>query len=434
MQLREGFMMVLSTRLPLIVQCLLSLFVTTSLSAPIIITRETFKTCRRGAFNGVPADCCPPKFIQGPIVDFSPKYNPSKPLRVRKALQCLTGKELTIYTEKLQRGYALMRALPDDDPRSFKRQNEIHCAYGTGPFIQNASANLTLDIHLNWFFLPWHRMFIYFHEKILQTLLKDPNFTLHFWNFDSSVTLSTSERPGCFKAGHFFPPMYLDPSKSTFEPNRTYRAFEPSRPVDLSFDATQWNPLGGVPPVFPNYTLEEQVWRNGATMYKSVVSSSNASSFIGKPFRAGDVQIVDPTIAAGNSEKWPHISVHMWIGGLMYLAQTSPRDPIFYHLHANVERIWDLWHKLGDGRADPSDPDWLDAEFLIWDEKKVMRRVKVRNVLDIKTLGDTFENVNDASWICFQNSTSTTPSNCSSTKTSMYQSRLRDSCLFRGTE
>ncbi|KAG6541895.1 hypothetical protein Mapa_016723 [Marchantia paleacea] len=302
-----------------------------------------------------------------------------------------------------------MRAFLDNDPRSFKRQNEIHCAYGTGSFIQDGSTNLSIDIHLNWHFLPWHRMFIYFHEKILQKLLKDPEFTLHFWNFDISVTLSTGRPDGCYKAGHFLAPMHSDPSKSTFEPNRTYRAFEPSRPVDLSFDVSQWNPLSGNPAVFPNYTLEEQVLRNRTIMHISVVSSSNASSFIGKHYRVGDDRILDPAIAAGNFEKWPHISLHMWVGGLMIPAQTSPRDPIFYTFHANVERIWDLWHKLGDGSVDPTDPDWLDAEFLIWDENKVMRRVKVKSVLDIKTLGYTFENVNDAGWVFLENSTSTTP-------------------------
>ncbi|KAG6553303.1 hypothetical protein Mapa_005037 [Marchantia paleacea] len=314
----------------LFIQCLLSIMVTTTLADPITITRETFRTCRPGSWIGIPSDCCPPKVIQGPIVDFCPKYDASKPLRVRKALQCLSGDELNTYTRKLQKGYALMRALPDSDPRSLKRQNEIHCAYGTGSFIQDGSTNLTIDVHLNWLFLPWHRVFVYFHEKILQKLLGDPEFSLHYWNFDNSVTVTPENGShGCYKAGHFVPPMYNDPSKATFEANRSFRAFKPSRPVDLSLDLAQWNPLTMGLPNFPNYTVEEQTRRNREVMHRSVITLGNTTSFIGKAYRVGDARIILPSEGAGTVELRPHNTLHVWIGGWMLQPITAPIDPIF---------------------------------------------------------------------------------------------------------
>lgn len=123
----------------LFIQYLLSIMLTTTLAAPITITRETFRACRPGNWAGIPSNCCPLKVIEGPIVDFRPKYDASKPLRVRKALQCLSGHELQTYLQKLEKGYVLMRALPDSDLRSFKRQNAIIVPTGRAPSSKTAT-------------------------------------------------------------------------------------------------------------------------------------------------------------------------------------------------------------------------------------------------------------------------------------------------------
>ncbi|BFI28246.1 polyphenol oxidase [Marchantia polymorpha subsp. ruderalis] len=371
-------------------------------SAPITITRETFAACRPGSWANIPVECCPPKTIEGPIVDFKPDFHPSKPLRVRKALQCLAGEELEIYTQKLYKGYALMRALPDSDPRSFMRQNQIHCAYGTGSFVQDGSTNLTMDIHLNWFFLPWHRLFVYFHERILQKLLNDADFSLHFWNFDNSEE-ADGDGDGCYKAGHFVPPVYADLEAPTFERNRTSRAFDPANPVYLDLLST--DPRLGQP-VFHNYTVEEAVRGNKRIMHRAVAQVHDVVAFVGRPRRVGDPQILDASDGAGTLEWWPHITLHNWVGGFMFQTQTAPLDPIFYIMHANVERLWKVWRSLSPANVDPADPDFLDAAFLLWDENAVLRRIRVRDVLHTEALGYTYEKVNDASWIFFDNSTS----------------------------
>ncbi|OAE31511.1 hypothetical protein AXG93_3890s1000 [Marchantia polymorpha subsp. ruderalis] len=371
----------MSTVVPvLFIQCLLSILLTTTLAAPITITRETFRACRPGSWAGIPSDCCPPKVIDGPIVDFRPKYDASKPLRVRKALQCLSGHELQTYLRKLEKGYVLMRALPDSDPRSFKRQNAIHCAYGTGSFLQDGSTNLTIDVHLNWLFLPWHRMFVYFHERILQKLLGDPEFSLHFWNFDNSVTATPRHGSrGCYKAGHFVPPMYNDPSKATFEANRSFMTFEPNRP---------WTCRS---------TSRKEFHFQRPSLRSPTVPSRNKRAGTEKSCTA---------VGAGTIELVPHNTLHAWIGGWMLQPITAPIDPLFYPFHANMERLWSVWRKLGYGNDDPTDPDWLNATFLFWDENSVMRRVRVRDFLDLNALGYRYEKVNDASWIFFDNSTS----------------------------
>ncbi|KAJ6950038.1 hypothetical protein NC651_003878 [Populus alba x Populus x berolinensis] len=73
---------------------------------------------------------------------------------------------------------------------------------------------------------------------------------------------------------------------------------------------------------------------------------------------------------------------------------SAGRDPIFYCHHSNVDRMWDLWKKIPGGkRKDFEDPDWLNSEFLFWDENKELVRVKVKDTLDTKKLRYGFQDV-----------------------------------------
>ncbi|KAL2634381.1 hypothetical protein R1flu_005860 [Riccia fluitans] len=146
--------------------------------------------------------CCP-SVPSKPIVDFKPVYNSSNPLRVKRALQCLDEQEFAVYKERLETAYTLLAALPEDDPRTMENQALLHCACSAGTL---PNGNGRLDIHSGWLFQPWHRWFLYFHERILQHVLGDPTFTLHFWNWDNDGTLVDGHSKGCLKAGKSFLP------------------------------------------------------------------------------------------------------------------------------------------------------------------------------------------------------------------------------------
>ena len=76
------------------------------------------------------------------------------------------------------------------------------------------------------------------------------------------------------------------------------------------------------------------------------------------------------------------------------------RDPIFFLHHANVDRMWSVWKTLGGKRRDFTDPDWLDAGFLFYDENAQLIRVKVRESLDTKKLGYVYQDVDvDIPWL-----------------------------------
>ncbi|KAG6542073.1 hypothetical protein Mapa_016537 [Marchantia paleacea] len=350
--------------------------------------RTTFEGCTTGTLFGLTYDCCPLEYKR-PILNFELKYNASAPVRIRRALQCLDEDEASKYEGKLRKAISLMKALPADDPRSFTQQSRLHCAYGTGSFITGTEG---FDIHFSWFFHPWHRWFLYFHERILQSLLDDPTFTLHFWNWDHEGQAVTG-RNKCSKSGMVFPAMYADPDSPLFHPARSTRAKIPALPVDLGITVHEADHIPHLPKDFV-------LARNVAVMHETMVINSTSSRiFFGRDFRAGDKRLENIEDGVGSLESRAHASVHWWVGADLKTTPTAANDPVFYAHHGNVDRMWKMWLRSGPGRENPTDPDFLDAEFLFFDETKNLNRVKVRDALEIRTLGyDYDEEVNDASW------------------------------------
>ena len=57
----------------------------------------------------------------------------------------------------------------------------------------------------------------------------------------------------------------------------------------------------------------------------------------------------------------PHFFTHFALGGDMAEFSTVGGDPIFYLHHANIDRLWESWNRLGN--TNPTDPAYLDREF-----------------------------------------------------------------------
>ncbi|EMS64469.1 Polyphenol oxidase, chloroplastic [Triticum urartu] len=83
-----------------------------------------------------------------------------------------------------------MKQLPADDPRSFEQQWHVHCAYCDAAYDQVGFPDLELQIHNCWLFFPWHRFYLYFHERILGKLIGDDTFALPFWNWDAPAGMT----------------------------------------------------------------------------------------------------------------------------------------------------------------------------------------------------------------------------------------------------
>lgn len=358
--------------------------------------------------------CCP-LIPTKPIIDGPPPLSTSE-IRVRKAAQCQDAG----YAAKLNKAYELMRALPDDDPRSFRQQWTLHCAYCGGAFLtyNSSGAPLGIDIHFSWLFYPWHRWYLYFHERILQSLLGDPTFSLTYWNWDGAFTVGdgSSTDGSCLKQGQEFPSLFADPSLPTYDVNRSLNAKGQGQLPFVDFfyfpalpEALQAN---------NSASAEALTQQNRNIMYQSMVSGGTTTlSFMGREYRAGDVKgFAAPlgpdgqsTGGAGTLETSVHSAVHFWTGGDppslddMGALGHSSRDPVFYAHHGNIDRMFSVWKDIGpllnQTREYYSDPDFLDATFLFYDENKDLRRVKVGDALDTKKLGYVYQAANDAAWI-----------------------------------
>jgi plastocyanin len=76
----------------------------------------------------------------------------------------------------LRRGVAVMKQRTPADPTSWIFQANLHAV----PALPEE--NLWCQ-HWSWFFLPWHRMYLYLFERILRDASGDPTLTLPYWNY-----------------------------------------------------------------------------------------------------------------------------------------------------------------------------------------------------------------------------------------------------------
>ncbi|WOL18823.1 polyphenol oxidase, chloroplastic-like [Canna indica] len=318
-----------------------------------------------------PTNCCPPSAGKK-IKDFK-LPSPKSPLRVRPAAHLVDADYLAKYNKAVE----LMRALPDDDPRNFTQQANVHCAYCDGAYDQIGFPDLELQVHNSWLFFPWHRFYLYFHEKILGKLIGDETFALPYWNWDAPN-------------GMTMPSIYTDPSSSLYDMLRE-PTHQPPTLIDLDYNGTE-----------PTLSGAEQIDSNLKVMFRQVVSGGKtAELFMGSAYRAGD----QPNPGAGTLENIPHGPVHGWTGAKsqpngedMGNFYSAARDPIFFAHHSNVDRMWYLWNKLGGKRRDFNDQDWLNTTFLFYDENADLVRVTIKDCLDVDRLRYAYQDV-EIPWI-----------------------------------
>ncbi|KAL2247264.1 polyphenol oxidase I, chloroplastic-like [Sesamum indicum] len=317
-------------------------------------------------------NCCPP--VTDRILDY--RLPPVYQLKVRPSAHRVSPE----YIAKYNKAIDLMKRLPADDPRNFMQQAMIHCAYCNGAYDQPGQGSLDLQIHNSWLFFPFHRWYLYFYERILAKLIGDPTFALPFWNWDNPK-------------GMTIPPMFNDTKAAIYDPKRNQDRL--TAVVDLGM-------TGNTDPL-------QLVANNLTIMYSEMIrGNADVYDFMGQPYREGTA--VNP--GPGSSERGSHTAIHVFVGdprepsgedlGNFY---SAGRDPLFYCHHANVDRMWTLWqyflpsNKVPDKRI--TDPDFLNASFVFYDENAQLVRVTVKDSLDNLRMGYDFERV-DLPWIDYR--------------------------------
>ena len=218
-----------------------------------------------------------------------------------------------------------MKQRPASDPTSWAFQAGMHpsnCQHNT--------------IH----FLSWHRMYVYFFERILRQAVGDPSFTVPFWNYSVETQ-------------RILPAPFRDPSNALYVAERSWVVRSGQQPAPDQ-----------------NYRFDYSA-AFAATNFTHV---GDGTSFAG---REG---------ARGLLENSPHNLVHTWIGGFMGTLDKAALDPVFWMHHANLDRLWEEWLKQGGGRANPTGGVFLDTNFTFYDVGGNAVVMRGSQILD--TVGD----------------------------------------------
>ena len=181
------------------------------------------------------------------------------------------------------------------------------------------------------FFLPWHRMYVYFLERIARQACGDPNFTLPYWDYMEPTQRAL---PAPFRtAGPLF---------------RTNR----NGPVNAGQAIDQGDPPGTI-----NLNCMSQ------TTYSGFNSAIN-----------------------GN----PHGVVHGLVGNGQGMGSVpwAGNDSIFYFHHCNIDRYWASWNQR---YANPTDAGWRNQQFVFADENCQRVLVSVKDFAALAPLGYRYD-------------------------------------------
>jgi hypothetical protein len=257
--------------------------------------------------------------------------------------QNLAGAPATLITS-LRKGVATMQAHPLTDPRSWRYWANVH---GT-PASQNAAGTWKQCQHGSFFFLPWHRMYLFYFEKVLRAASGDANFALPYWRWTSQRAL---------------PLPFRSPANAT---NKLFVA-SPNRGAGVN--------AGGLLPT-------EDVSVSTAFSFTNFTSPTGGLSFGGRTVSS----FVHSGAQHGQFEGSPHDVIHDDIGdgGWMSDPDQAARDPVFYVHHCNIDRLWKHWLALGGVRANPTgNSTWMNQKFRFFDhDANTVVDVAIKDFLD----------------------------------------------------
>ena len=203
---------------------------------------------------------------------------------------------------------------------------------------ETCQAHKTTDIEA--YFLPWHRMYLFYFERIIQRVSNNPNFALPYWDYTN-----TNAR---------LPDRFINPGNTSnplFRQNRR-ASVNAGLPIDgpgfLNLNSLRqctYLPVGTAIPGF-NMDLDNNLH--------------------------GRVHV-----RVGNDTRG--------MGTIFWAAQ----DPIFWLHHCNIDRLWASWNAAG--RRNPTTTTWLNKQFVFANENGVRVVGTNSNFRDIAPLGYSYE-------------------------------------------
>lgn len=190
-----------------------------------------------------------------------------------------------------------MQALPSSDPRSWQGQMQIH---------------LNKCIHRNWLWLPWHRVYLVYFERICRKLTGDDSFALPYWNWNTHPAV---------------PDPFWDTSSPLFHSPRGVTQTDQADPSII-----------------------------GTPVLQNILNETSFNLFASGPPPTSDLH-AGPDATSG-LEATPHNGIHGFVGGDMGTF-SSPLDPVFYTHHCMCDCMWAHWN-IDLSNANTNDPAWTN--------------------------------------------------------------------------
>jgi tyrosinase len=270
-------------------------------------------------------------------------------------------------------GVAAMRARPLADHRSWRYQAAIHAYRRDRDPLQVPGEALPSQIeqdtfwtqcqHGSWFFLPWHRMYLHHFESIVRQDIVaaggPADWALPYWDYSRAD----------------------DPDEARSIPPAFRAAALPDGTANPLFVAQRSNGANEGMPIADDLAVDTAV-----AMEDQQFSDGPSSGAFGGPETAfmhgGDV--------IGKLEATPHGDIHVAVGGVfpfgwMSRFWSAALDPLFWLHHANIDRLWSAWLRLGQGRQNPRSDLWRETPFNfrnVLGEEVVMTSAEVENTTE----------------------------------------------------
>ena len=181
--------------------------------------------------------------------------------------------------------------------------------------------------HGNWYFAPWHRVYLHYFEQLIAHYSGKSDFSLPYWDWTETAKV----------------------------PDSFYGSETP-----LDDDVTVKKFCKDAPNIGRGRSKNEFVQK---IEYDTYLSRDIISSILSDPdFKSfgGD------SSGKGRLEATPHNFIHRWVGGVKesnMVQAFSPLDPIFWLHHCNIDRLYSNWLSRPNNRPPTDNKEWANKSF-----------------------------------------------------------------------